>query len=473
MPVPVISVAQMREWEKATWASGQTEANVIRQVGQAVASLALRLTRRGDSILILAGKGHNGDDARCARNDLPDRRVEVLEVTDPGADLPKLKPLLLADPALVIDGLFGIGLNRPLAPEWVTLLETVNASGARVLAVDVPSGLNAQTGEPEGAAIRAAVTLTVGAPKQGMLAPSAWPFVGRLEVAASVGLLPCPAASDLQWTLPEDFRNFPPPRPAASHKGTYGHLAILAGSMGFHGAAVLCSRGAQRAQPGLITLYTMPAVYSAVASQCQAVMVHPWDTAVNLPGSYDAVLIGPGLAAPEHLEQIQPLTARIWQQAEIPVIVDASALAWLPPGPVAGSAPRVLTPHPGEAGRLLNISSQEVQAHRVQSLRELSSKYGNAWVVLKGHQTLVGRAAGEIYVNCSGNPHLAQGGSGDVLSGYVAGLLAQQRLQSDALRTIRYAVWQHGASADLLQEARANWIVEDLLDVLGSAATGS
>ncbi len=473
MPIPVISVAQTREWEKATWASGQTEAEVIRQVGQAVARLAARLTRPGDSILILAGKGHNGDDARCALDGLADRRTELLDVTDSKSDLPKLKALLSPRPALVIDGLFGIGLNRPLGPEWISLIESVNGAGMNVLAVDVPSGLNAETGEPEGAAIRAAVTLTVGAPKKGMLEASAWPYVGRLEVASDVGLMPCPASSELQWTAPEDFHDFPPRREAASHKGTYGHVAIVAGSLGFHGAAVLCSRGAQRAQPGLITLYTLPPVYEPVASQCQAVMVHPWNAAVKLPGSYDAVLLGPGLAAPEDPEELQQLTRRLWQQAEAPVIVDASALTWVPPGPVPDSRLRVLTPHPGEAGRLLEISSQEVQAHRVQSLRELSRKYGNAWIILKGHQTLVGRATGEIYVNSSGNPHLAQGGSGDVLSGYVAGLLAQECLRADPLTTLRYAVWQHGAAADRLQETRSNWVVEDLLGVLGAASPAS
>ncbi len=460
----------MREWEKATWAGGQTESEVIRQVGQAVARLALRLSRLGDFILILAGKGHNGDDARCARCDLPDRRVEVLEVTEPASDLPRLESLLSARPALVIDGLFGIGLNRPLGAEWISLIECVNAAGVKVLAVDVPSGLNAETGQPQGTAIRAAVTLTIGAPKKGTLEAPACPFVGRLEVASNVGLLlPCPASSELRWTLPVDFRNFPPPRLTSSHKGTYGHLAILAGSLGFHGAAVLCSRGAQRAQPGLITLYTLPGVYSPVAAQCQAVMVHPWDAAVDLPGSYDAVLIGPGLAAPELPQEMRQLAARLWQQAEVPVIVDASALAWLPPGPLPDSAIRVLTPHPGEAGRLLNLGSQQVQARRVQSLREVSRKYGNAWVVLKGHQTLIGRDTGDIYVNPSGNPHLAQGGSGDVLSGFIAGLLAQKRLQPEALTTLRYAVWQHGASADQLQETRLNWVVEELVQTLGSA----
>src|SRR4051794_31427481 len=179
MPAPVISIAQMREWEKATWATGQSEAEVIRRVGGALAQHALRLTRPGDLILLLAGSGHNGDDARCAREYLLDRRIEVLEVKDPAVELSPLRSLLALRPALIVDGLFGIGINRPLDAGWVQFVECINASRTRVLAVDVPSGLNADCGEPQGAAIKASVTLTVGAPKSGFLHQTAWPFVGR------------------------------------------------------------------------------------------------------------------------------------------------------------------------------------------------------------------------------------------------------------------------------------------------------
>jgi len=186
MPVPVISIGQMREWERATWASGQTEAEVIRRVGKCIADHVLRLTRPGDLVLILAGKGHNGEDARGAREHLVERRVQLLEVAEPARDLPKLETLLPQRPALMVDGLFGIGLNRPLSPEWVQFIERVNAARRSVLAVDVPSGLNADTGEAQGAAVQATVTLAVGAPKTGMLREGAWRFVGRLELATDV-----------------------------------------------------------------------------------------------------------------------------------------------------------------------------------------------------------------------------------------------------------------------------------------------
>jgi len=150
-----------------------------------------------------------------------------------------------------------------------------------------------------------------------------------------------------------------------------------------------------------------------------------------------------------------------------PVVVDASALDWLPCEPLPRKAVRVLTPHPGEAARLLKSTPEQVQANRPQAVREVSRRFGDAWVVLKGHQTLIGRSTGEIFVNSSGNPYLAQGGSGDVLAGFIAGLLAQPALQTEVARTLRYAVWQHGAVADQLQQRCKRWVVEDLIHELG------
>jgi ADP-dependent NAD(P)H-hydrate dehydratase / NAD(P)H-hydrate epimerase len=460
----------MREWEAATWAAGQTEAGVIRRVGRKIARRARKLTRSDDAILILAGKGHNGDDARAAVEHLENRRVELLDVTDPAADLPKLERALHQKPALIIDGLFGIGLNRPLDEHWKKFLAAVNQSNIPVLSVDVPSGLNADTGGTFGAAIEAAVTLTVGAPKIGMVAQAAWPFVGRLEVCGDVGLIPCPLAGELNWTLPDDFENFPPRRVVAGHKGTFGHLAIVAGSFGFHGAAVLAARAAQRAQPGLVTLFTPEKVYTAIAAQLQSVMVKLWMPEINLQDAASAVLLGPGLAALDVTDQMKGIIRRLWRDWHLPLVVDASALDWLMmQQTVVRKAVRVVTPHPGEAARMLNTTAAQVQADRPRALRELSRRYGNCWVVLKGHQTLIGRAEGKIFVNPSGNPHLAQGGSGDALAGFIAGLLAQPELQTEVEKTIRYAVWQHGAAADELQAKQANWVVEDLVNELGNA----
>lgn len=469
MPAPVVSITQMREWEKAAWASGQTEAEVIRLVGTRLAQEALRMTSPGDAILILAGRGNNGADARAALPHLQQRTSHLLLIEDPAAQLAELQQALATAPALVVDGLFGIGLNRPLSPEWIQVMATINKAACRVLAVDVPSGLNADSGNPEGAAVRASVTLTVGAPKTGLLAPAAASYVGRLVVADSVGLGTCSFQTDAAWTLPSDFRNFPPERAASSHKGSYGHVAIFAGSTGYHGAATLCARGAQRAQPGLVTLFTMSAVYPVAASQLQAVMVSPWHPDAHLKSAWSAIVIGPGLAGPDVPEEFRHMVHRLWRDSHVPVVVDASALDWLKSGPLSTSYMRVVTPHPGEAARMLGITAELVQADRPKAVRDLSNRFGGAWVVLKGHQTLVGQDHGPILVNSSGNPHMAQGGSGDLLAGYIGGLLAQPALRANPAQTIAHAVWQHGASADLLQQSGKNWIIEDLAEILGSA----
>jgi hydroxyethylthiazole kinase-like uncharacterized protein yjeF len=232
---------------------------------------------------------------------------------------------------------------------------------------------------------------------------------------------------------------------------------------------VLASCGAQRAQPGLITVFPHASAYQPVAAQLQAVMAQPWSPQLKLTETYSAVVAGPGLASPEVLDDLKSSVRNLWRESTRPVIVDASALAWLGIETFPKDAIRVVTPHPGEAARLLKMTSANIQADRPAALREISRLLKNAWVVLKGHQTLIGRSSGEIFINPSGNSYLGQGGSGDALSGYLAGLLAQPELQKDPALTIRFAVWQHGACADLLSRTKPNWIIEDLLETLGTA----
>lgn len=473
MPVPLITIDQMRAWEAATWASGQTAAEVIRRVGGIVARRALTLTRFGDRVLILAGRGHNGDDARQAAPHLVGREVELLNIIDPDGQLAEVSAALARHPALVIDGLFGIGLNRELSAEWTALIRVVNHSALPVLAVDVPSGLDADTGGNHGGVIHAWVTLTLGAPKAGLMAPEAVVAVGRLEVAPDIGLGPCPVTGAAWWTLPADFRGLPPRRLAGGHKGTFGHLAILAGSVGYHGAAVLAARAAQRAQPGLITVFTSPSAYVPVASQLQSVMVHAGDPDAAWPANTTAVVVGPGLAGADAAPARRAAVARLWSEASVPVVADASALDWLPRGDVRGSGARIITPHPGEAARLLGVTPAAVQVDRLGAVQRLSRAYGSCWVVLKGQHTLVGQQGEAAFINSSGNPHLAQGGAGDVLAGYLGGLLAQPAWQMDVRETIRYAVWQHGVAADELTARGANWTIEDLTVGLGQIPTGA
>jgi NAD(P)H-hydrate epimerase len=501
----------MRQWEKATWAAGKTEHEVIQQVGCLLAQRILELTRPSDTIWILAGKGHNGDDARAAQPHLSHRNVLLMNVDDPQQGLAEFSQRLKAQGngsvRWIVDALFGIGLNRALNEDWRKLIDAINGCGIPIFAVDVPSGLNADTGEIEGTAIKATLTFTLGAPKRGLLEAPA--YCGRLEVAPEIGLVPCPFEARLNWTLARDFAGLPPRRDSVGNKGDFGHVAIVAGSLGYHGAAVLTAHGAQRAQPGLVTVFPQPSVYVPVASQLQSAMVHPWQAGTTLPKNCSSILFGPGLAATDLPDALKQDLRSLWHDSPIAMVVDASALDWLEPGPVASQAIRVITPHPGEAGRVLGVkvtptmitlppeetsqvltnspnvgrssslievgevnrmpdnSKKKVLVPRLATLRTLSKLFGNCWVVLKGQQTLVGRADGDVFINSSGNPHLAQGGSGDLLGGYLAGLLAQPAWCADPLLAIRYAVWQHGAAADHLTGTQLNWTVEDLAQCLG------
>lgn len=464
----------MRQWEQDTWAAGQSEGRVIELVGRRLARRIVELSGPGDAIWIVAGRGHNGDDARAAAPGLIDRKVILLNVTDPrqGREefLDKLQRSGKRRPKWIVDALFGIGLSRPLDDQWRQLIETLNNSGVPILAVDVPSGLNADTGLPEGAAIRAELTLTVGAPKIGLLRGPA--FTGRVEVLSDVGFSECLIDSELNWTSAEDFCGLPPRRPVDGNKGTFGHAAIIAGSRGYHGAAALCAQGALRATAGLVSVYPQEGAYLPVASQLQSAMVHVWQIGKALPKNCSAVLYGPGLAGEEVPDSLKEEMRTHWRHSQIAMIVDASALDWLDGGDVPAGMVRLITPHPGEAGRLLGSSAEAVQGDRLGALRRLSNKLGNCLVVLKGHQTLVGSATGKVFVNNSGNPFLAQGGSGDLLSGYLTGLLAQADWRRDPLRAVRYGVWQHGATADKLSRARQNWTVEELAGHLGGERAG-
>ncbi|MBL9136134.1 MAG: NAD(P)H-hydrate dehydratase [Verrucomicrobiales bacterium] len=473
MPEPILSIAEIRDREERTWAAGVTQESVIRRAGAAVAAVAMRLTRPDAPVLVLAGKGHNGSDAVVAEEHLADRDTVLLRMHEHDPRVLDsahqwLEQFKGRQDALIIDGLFGIGLSRPVEDDWRRLVETVNASGLRVLSVDVPSGLNADTGEPMGVAIEAAVTLTLGSVKKGLLTEPATRYVGRLELAHDIGLVPGPELAELLWTLDGDFSGYPPRRPEASHKGTFGHVAVLAGSMGYHGAAVLTARGALRARPGLVTVYTEERVYPAVAAQLQAAMVRPW-RGDRLPENvFSAFVVGPGLAAEGLSPAIRDEVCRLWTSAPQAVVADATALDWLPRAIAAEAGYRVVTPHPGEAARLLGVTVGEVQSDRVAAVRRISALWRGAdvFTVLKGRHTVVGGASGIVHINGTGNPGLAQGGTGDVLAGYLGGWLAQPTLHQDVGQAIRFGVWRHGAAADALEARGFAWTAEDLAGAL-------
>jgi NAD(P)H-hydrate epimerase len=481
MPLPILSVAEMRNWESATWATGITPESVIARVGRALANAILERTFPAQRVLLLAGRGHNGDDVRAAERWLQDREVRLISVVDPDEACAAIDALENESvpwrPDCCVDGLFGIGLNRDLDARWIRLLERVNQFRCPIAAVDVPSGLDADTGFPRGGAVRADWTFTIGAPKSGLVETHAAEWVGRLEVLAEVGLLdpsrmssnstPGWTSAELWWSLRSDFDAFPPRRKVSSHKGTYGHVVIAAGSMGYHGAAVLAARGAQSMRPGLVTVLTPEESYLPVASQLASVMVRPWLPGGTLPASATALVVGPGLAANGMRERYESTVCSWWSEWPGPMVVDASALDWIRtlPSPPA-NALRVLTPHPGEAARWLGCATTEVNQFRSRTLRRMA--FRGEWVVLKGHQTRIGTREGPIRVNSTGNPGLAQGGTGDVLAGALGGLLAQRAFAANPSDALAYGVWEHGAAADRLEERRRNWRAEELASELGS-----
>lgn len=471
MPVPIVSVEGMRSREVRTWASGVAPEAVIRRAGMAVAGVIQRSTRTGAPVLVLAGRGHNGDDAEVAAGGVEGREVTFLRLRDAqsfGRAHAWLEGHSGREDALIVDGLFGIGLNRPLDGEWAGLVMEVNRAGVPVLAVDVPSGLNAESGEPMGTTMVATRTVTLGAVKRGLLTESATPYVGRLELAPDIGLMPCEGDGSFLWTLGRDFRGYPPRRHESAHKGTFGHVVVVAGSPGFHGAAVLAARGALRARPGLVSVVTDERCYGPVAASVSSAMVRAWGGERWDGDGITAVVMGPGLASPTLSPAWSVEAVRVWREARCAVVVDASALDWLPPGgPCAGV--RVVTPHPGEAGRMLGIPAAEVQADRLGAARGLVARWPGVavWGVLKGRHTHVAGAEGTVWVNPTGNPGLAQGGTGDVLAGYLGGLLAPPSAAEDVGLAVRYGVWRHGAVADALEDTGEAWTSEDLASSMG------
>ncbi|MCC6234309.1 MAG: NAD(P)H-hydrate dehydratase [Verrucomicrobiales bacterium] len=472
MPELIVTSAEMRAREERTWAAGVSRESVILRAGVAVASVALRMTRPNDPVLVLAGRGHNGSDAVVADEHLADRDSTLVRFGDPRslAAAEAWMESYRGDPrALVIDGMVGIGLDRPLEGDWLRVVRVLNASRMRVVAVDVPTGLNADTGEPMGDAVEAAVTVTLGAVKGGLLRDRAARYVGRLELAPRIGLVPTATEGALAWTLESDFHGYPWRRADDSHKGSYGHVGLLAGSLGYHGAGVLAAQGALRARPGLVTLLTDERCYVPAASALRAAMVVPWSGERVDVSRFTALVVGPGLASRGLSPTLRDEVRRLWRESECPVLADASALDWLPDSVAEQAGPRIMTPHPGEAARLLGTTVAEVQSDRVCAVRRLARFWDrtSTVAVLKGRHTILGQSDGCLFVNGTGNPGLAQGGTGDVLAGYLGGLIAQPALAKDLIHAVRYGVWRHGLAADQLEFSGARWTAEDLAEALG------
>ena len=364
--------------------------------------------------------------------------------------------------ACVVDALFGTGLKRPVEGLYAAVIGLINACDAPVFAVDVPSGLDADRGQPLGVAVRAAVTATFGFAKVGEVLYPGAEYCGRLEVV-DIGLAPqAIAARPPRAALASlaDVGPLVPRRRLDAHKGDAGHVLVLAGSRGKTGAAILAARAAARSGAGLVTVAgpaSLNAVYANGILEAMSAELPDRDGRVcfdagglrALCAGKAALVVGPGLGT--HAD-VRRIVAWILAEVDVPVVLDADALTALAADLAvlrASRAPALLTPHPGEMGRLIGASAADVQADRVGVARRFATAQG-CTLVLKGARSVVAGSDGFVWVNPTGNPGMASGGMGDVLAGALGGLLAQG-LSTDA--AARLGVYVHGLVGDHVARA--------------------
>jgi ADP-dependent NAD(P)H-hydrate dehydratase / NAD(P)H-hydrate epimerase len=488
----LVTAAQMRALDAATIAAGTPGHVLMERAGQGAVRVLLdcfkHLRRKGRRVLVVAGKGNNGGDgfviARllrakglsvevallavpedvggdAARNLAAWRRGRgrILEVRD-AAGVAELA-VRAARAELVVDAIFGTGLSSAVRGVPADVIELINSCGAPVFAVDIPSGLDADTGQALGACVQAEATATFGFAKLGQTIYPGVRLCGRLAVvdigldADAVAAAP-PRAALLE---PEAVAPLVPVRDREAHKGDAGHVLIIAGSFGKTGAAQLATRAAGRVGAGLVTVVAPLSLYPIYAAGVLEAMTEALDDdggrirfapdrLAALVAGKQAVVIGPGLGT--HADAAQTL-AWLLAEARVPLVLDADALT-LAAGQLdalrASRAPAVLTPHPGEMARLLGSDTATVQADRAGAARRFATAHG-CTLVLKGARSLIAAPDGFLWVNPTGNPGMASGGMGDVLAGVIGGLLAQGLAPSEAARL---GVYLHGWVADRAAE---------------------
>jgi NAD(P)H-hydrate epimerase len=495
-----VTTEQIRQLDQQTIAMGTPGEELMERAGYAVARATMKILRRLDarSVLLFAGKGNNGGDAIVAARHLAGAGCEPVLVLlckrnelqgDPLAHFQKLvnavkvveTPSLdeLAEivgefqPAVVVDGLLGTGLGGEVREPYVTAIKVINGLHQPVVAIDIPSGLDSDTGEVRGVVVRATTTVTMGLPKIGLLKPAALEFVGRIEVA-DIGFprkLIDEIQTEVELVTAADVAALLPARRRGAHKGDAGHLLVIAGSEGYTGAPVLTAYAAARAGAGLVTLAVPRSIYRVVATKCPPeIMPRPaeFDTldATEFAG-FNAVAIGPGLG---HDARTQKMVWKVISGWMAPIVADADALNAMAAGVAALrrlNKPIVLTPHPGEMGRLTGKSTKEVQANRWELADGFAKEYG-AVTVLKGAGTVIADKSGPMWINMTGNPGMAKGGMGDALTGIIGAFLAQGMGPAEAARA---GVFIHGLAGDLASESVGEraMLTTDLIEHLGKA----
>jgi len=482
----VLTAAQMREVDRRTIEAGISGLILMENAGHRVLEFLRErfAPLSGHRIVVFCGKGNNGGDglviARLLHTLVKPRELHVLLAAAPdelkGDAAANLRMLQVVGcpveseiapgmrrATLVVDALLGTGLEGPArgrALEWIREINT-GFPDARVLAVDVPSGMGSDAPDSHGEMARADATVTFTAPKICHALAPACDRLGELRVApigSPAALYEEDAAVFLALSEPEFFRHLFRPRPKESNKGSYGHVLAIAGARGKSGAAAMTGLAALRTGAGLVTVASAASAISAIAAHAAELMTEPLaETAagsVSLEAFEDrtietaiarknVIAAGPGLGT--HPETVQ-FVRRLVKQTPLPMVLDADALNALAGCAIPTPAPRVLTPHPGEMARLVRASIADVQGDRVGVARAFAQQHG-VWIVLKGNRSLIASPGGEVWVNPTGSPAMATGGSGDVLTGMIAGLLAQ--FPDDLRAVLLAAVWIHGRAGEL------------------------
>ena len=430
MPIRLLRTDELRTLE-ARYADAVPP--LMERAGLAAAELALRLLKnRRARVLVLAGPGNNGGDAIVMASALRQQGIDV--VVDSVGTVP------MGDYGLVVDGLFGIGLGRPISGPYADLIARINAFMGPVLALDIPSGLDGDTGRVMGVAVRATHTISFIGGKPGLYTLDGPDHCGEVSVA-DLGLRLDKFSGALLAI--DDFRGYLKPRLRNSHKGSSGSLAIIGGAAGMTGAALLAARAGLQLGAGRVFVGLLQPL--AVDPLQPELMLR---TADNALAHATVAVVGPGMGASDAALEIIRRAAT----ADFPLLLDADALNLLAAHPVLSAliarraAPTLLTPHPAEAARLLTTTTEAVQADRVGTALKLAQRF-KAHVALKGCGTVIAHPDGDWRINANGNPGLASGGTGDVLSGFIGALLAQGWPADAALCG---AVHLHGAAAGTL-----------------------
>lgn len=515
----VVTAGMMRKLDERTIRGiGIPGAVLMENAGRgAVRALLKHCPEAGSGrAVVLAGRGNNGGDGHVIARILHDLGAEVTIVLladagkvtgDARINLDAARRMgvpiveapnrgrfdevrgLLSPARVIVDAMLGTGLSKDVRGVYARAVEIVNGHRAFVLAVDLPTGLSVDTGRPLGCAVSADLTVTFGLPKLAHVTFPGLEYCGVVEVV-DIGIPKAVVdAADIPCELVEEdmLSRLAETRPGNAHKGNFGHLLVLAGSTGFTGAGVMAARGAARMGAGLVTLGCPRGITAGVEARLLDAMTLPLPQ--TAAGSFSrtaatkaiaalkgktALAIGPGIST---ADATRHFAHAVLTRARVPAVVDADALNCLAGRLTAlrkREAPTILTPHPGEMARLMRCTSASVQKDRIGSATSFAKRHG-VIVLLKGARSVTAAPDGRVFINPTGNPGLAAGGSGDVLTGMIAGLLAQGE---DPVQSTVVAAFIHGLAADRVGR-RIGWramvpgdVLEELPAVLGEIENG-